>query len=174
MYRRRLYGILLQALLIFRLSINTIKSLCIAYVVLIVVVSSISTNSIKRFFFALIQLYSSRVYFSAISVMRSTITLSKILLRVFSRAIGRQLSRIKQFTLPSFYKTTVIIDLLSYGQYPIIKYALAISISQGAISSLQVFKALFKIILGPSTILFKRRLIVLAISSIIILLLTYR
>jgi len=35
-----------------RLSINTIKSLRIAHAVLIVVVSSISTNSIKRFFLA--------------------------------------------------------------------------------------------------------------------------
>jgi len=33
-----------------RLSINTIKSLRIAYVVLIVVVSSVSANSVKRFF----------------------------------------------------------------------------------------------------------------------------
>ena len=80
----------------------------------------------------------------------------------------------KQSTLPSFYKTTIIIDLLSYGQQPITKYALAISISQGAISSLQVFKALFRILLSLSTILFKRRLIVLAISSAIISLLIYR
>jgi len=35
-----------------RLSINTIKSLRIAYAVLIVVVSSISANSVKQFFFA--------------------------------------------------------------------------------------------------------------------------
>jgi len=42
-----------------RLSINTIKSLRIAYVVLTVVVSSISANSVKRFFLAPIWLYSS-------------------------------------------------------------------------------------------------------------------
>ena len=49
MYRRRLQSMLLQAPLISRLSINTIKSLCIAYAVLIVVASSVSANSIKRF-----------------------------------------------------------------------------------------------------------------------------
>ena len=37
---------------IFRLNINIIKSLYIAYVDLIVAVSSISINSIKRFFLA--------------------------------------------------------------------------------------------------------------------------
>jgi len=36
----------------FRLSINTIKSLYIAYAVLMVVVSSVSANSVKRFFLA--------------------------------------------------------------------------------------------------------------------------
>jgi len=35
-----------------RLSINTIKSLRIAHVVLMVVASSISANSVKRFFLA--------------------------------------------------------------------------------------------------------------------------
>jgi len=35
-----------------RLSINTIKSLCIAHAVLMVVVSSVSANSVKRFFLA--------------------------------------------------------------------------------------------------------------------------
>jgi len=35
-----------------RLSINTIKSLRIAYAVLMVVVSSISANNVKRFFLA--------------------------------------------------------------------------------------------------------------------------
>jgi len=35
-----------------RLSINTIKSLRIAYAVLIVAASSISANSVKRFFLA--------------------------------------------------------------------------------------------------------------------------
>ena len=65
-------------------------------------------------------------------------------------------------------------DLLSCGQQPIVKHALAISISQGAISGPQVFKALFRILSSPSTILFKRRLIVLAISSIVMSLLTYR
>ena len=165
---------LLQALLISRLSINTIKSLRIAHADLIVVVSSVSANSVKRFFLAPIQLYSSRAYSLAISTIRSAITFSKILLRVFSKVIGRQLSRIKQSTLPSFYRITIIIDLPSCGQQPIVKYTLAISISQGAISGLQVFKALFRILSRPSTILFKRRLIVLAISSIIISLLTYR
>ena len=55
-----------------------------------------------------------------------------------------------------------------------VKHALAISASQGAISSLQVFKALFRIPSGPSAVLFKRRLIVLAISSIIMSLSTLR
>ena len=94
-YRRRLQGILLQALLISRLSINTVKSLRITYADLMVAVSSVSANSIKRFFFAPIQLYSSRAYSLAMSAMRSAITLSKILLRVFSKAIGRQLSGTK-------------------------------------------------------------------------------
>jgi hypothetical protein len=35
-----------------RLSINTIKSLYIAYIDLIVAASSVSTNSVKRFFLA--------------------------------------------------------------------------------------------------------------------------
>ena len=60
-----------------------------AYIDLIVVVSSVSTNSVKRFFLAPIWLYSSRVYSSTVSAMRSTITFSKILLRVFSRVIGQ-------------------------------------------------------------------------------------
>ena len=72
-----------------RLSINTIKSLYIAYIDLIVVVSSISADSVKRFFLAPIWLYSSKAYSSAVSAIRSAITLSKILLRVFSKAIGR-------------------------------------------------------------------------------------
>jgi hypothetical protein len=55
-----------------------------------------------------------------------------------------------------------------------VKYALAISASQGAISSLYIFKALFRILSSPSTVLFKRRLIVLAISSVIISLSTLR
>ena len=71
-----------------RLSINTIKSLRIAHADLIVVVSSVSANSVKRFFLAPIWLYSSRAYSLAVSTMRSAITLSKILLRVFSKAIG--------------------------------------------------------------------------------------
>ena len=128
-YRRRLQGILLQAPLISRLSINTIKSFYIAYIVLIVVASSVSANSVKQFFLAPIQLYSSRVCSSAISTMRFTITFSKILLRVFSKAIGRQLPGIKQSALPSFYKITVVIDLLSRGQQPIAKYTLATSAS---------------------------------------------
>ena len=75
--------------LISRLSINTIKSLYIAYADLIVVASSVSANSVKRFFLTSIWLYSSRACSLAISTMRSTITFSKILLRVFSKAIGR-------------------------------------------------------------------------------------
>jgi hypothetical protein len=52
-----------------RLSINTIKSLCIAYIDLIVVASSVSANSIKRFFLAPIWLYSNRAYSLAISAI---------------------------------------------------------------------------------------------------------
>ena len=139
-----------------------------------VLVSRVSTNSVKRFFLAPIQLCGNRACSLAISAIYSTITLSKILLRVFSRVIGRQLPRSKQSTLPSLRRITVIIALPSLGQQPIIKYTLAISASQGAISSPQVFRASFGILSGPSTILFKRRLIVLAISSVIILLLTLR
>jgi len=72
-----------------RLSINTIKSLRIAYAVLMVAASSISANSIKRFFLAPIWLYSSRACSSTVSAIWSAITFSKILLRVFSKAIGR-------------------------------------------------------------------------------------
>jgi hypothetical protein len=75
--------------LISRLSINTTKSLRIAYTDLIVAASSVSANSVKRFFLAPIWLYSSRLYSLAMSAMRSAITFSKILLRVFSKAIGR-------------------------------------------------------------------------------------
>ena len=127
--RRHLQGTLLQAPLITRLSINTIKSLRITYTDLIVVASSVSTNSVKRFFLAPIQLYSSRVYSLAVSAIQSAITLSKILLRVFSKAIGRQLPRNKQSALPSLHRINVIIALPSLGQQPIIKYTLAISIN---------------------------------------------
>src|SRR6266576_5911858 len=48
------------------------------------------------------------------------------------------------------------------------------SASRGTISGPQVFRALFGILSSPSTILFKRRLIVLAISLVVILLLTLR
>ena len=75
--------------LIFRLSINIIKSLYITYVDLMVAASNINTNSVKRFFLAPIWLCGNRVYFLAISTIRSAITLSKILLRVFSKVIGR-------------------------------------------------------------------------------------
>jgi len=75
--------------LISRLSINTIKSFCIAHAVLIVVVSSVSANSVKRFFLAPIWLCSSRAYSSAVFAIWSAITFSKILLRVFFKAIGR-------------------------------------------------------------------------------------
>jgi hypothetical protein len=71
-----------------RLSINTIKSLRIAYIDLIVVASSVSANSVKRFFLAPIWLYSSRAYSLAVSTIWSAITFSKILLRVFSKVIG--------------------------------------------------------------------------------------
>ena len=64
--------------------------------------------------------------------------------------------------------------LPSLGKSPIIKYTLAISVSQGTINGPQVFRALFRIPSSPSAVLFKRRLMVLAISSIIILLLTLR
>ena len=173
-YRWHLQGILLQAPLISRLSINTTKSFYIAYAVLTVAASSVSTNSIKRFFLAPIWLCGSRACSSTVSAIQSAITLSKILLRVFSKAIGRQFPRIKQSALPSFHKITIVIDLLSHRQQPIAKHTLAISISQGAISSLQVFRALFKILFSFSTILFKRRLIVLVISLVIILLLTLK
>ena len=128
-YRRRLQGILLQAPLISRLSINTIKSLRITYVDLIVAASSVSANSVKRFFLTPIQLYSNRVYSLVISTIQSTITLSKILLRVFSKAMGRQLPRSKQSALPSLRRINVIIALLSLRQQPIIKYTLATSTS---------------------------------------------
>jgi len=72
-----------------RLSINTIKSLRIAHADLIVAVSSVSANSVKRFFLASIWLYSSKAYSLAVSAMRPAITLFKILLRVFSKAIER-------------------------------------------------------------------------------------
>ena len=72
-----------------RLSINTIKSLRIAYAVLMVAASSISANSIKRFFLAPIWLYSSRACSSTVFTIWSAITFSKILLRVFSKAIGQ-------------------------------------------------------------------------------------
>jgi len=52
-----------------RLSINTIKFLRIAYAVLMVAVSSVSTNSIKRFFLTPIWLYSSRAYSFTISTI---------------------------------------------------------------------------------------------------------
>ena len=165
---------LLQALLISRLSINTTKSLRIAHTDLIVVASSVSANSIKRFFLTPIQLYSSRAYSLAVSTIRSAITLSKILLRVFSKVIGRQLPRNKQSALPSLRRINIIIALLSLRQQPIIKYTLAISASQSAISSLQVFRALFRILSSPSTILFKMRLIVLAIYLVVMSLLTLR
>jgi hypothetical protein len=54
-----------------------------------VVASSVSADSVKRFFLAPIWLYSSRAYSSTISTMWSTITFSKILFRVFSKVIGQ-------------------------------------------------------------------------------------
>ena len=67
----------------------TTKSLCIAYADLIVAASSVSANSVKRFFLVPIWLYNSKVYSLAVSTMRSAIILSNILLRMFSRVIGR-------------------------------------------------------------------------------------
>ena len=52
-----------------RLSINTTKSLRIAYVDLIVAASSVSANSVKRFFLAPIWLYSSKAYSLAVSTI---------------------------------------------------------------------------------------------------------
>jgi len=75
--------------LISRLSINIIKSFRIAHAVLMVVVSSVSTNSVERFFLAPIWLCGSRACSSAVSAIWSAITFSKILLRVFSKVIGR-------------------------------------------------------------------------------------
>jgi len=54
-----------------------------------VVVSSVSANSVKRFFLAPIWLCGSRAYSFTVSAMWSAITFFKILLRVFSKAIGR-------------------------------------------------------------------------------------
>jgi len=68
---------------------DTIKFLRIVYTDLIVAVSSVSANSIKRFFLAPIWLCSSRSCFLAMFTIWSAITLSKILLRVFSKVIGR-------------------------------------------------------------------------------------
>ena len=48
------------------------------------------------------------------------------------------------------------------------------SASQGAISGPQVFRALFRILSSPSTVLFKRRLMVLAISLVVMSLSTLR
>ena len=52
-----------------RLSIDTIKSLYIAHADLIVAASSVSTNSVKRFFLTPIWLYSSKAYSLAISAI---------------------------------------------------------------------------------------------------------
>jgi len=54
-----------------------------------VAASSISADSVERFFLAPIWLCGSRVCSSTVSAMWSAITFSKILLRVFSKAIGR-------------------------------------------------------------------------------------
>ena len=54
-----------------------------------VVASSVSANSVKRFFLAPILLYGSRAYSSAVFAMWFAITFSKILLRVFFKIIGR-------------------------------------------------------------------------------------
>ena len=140
---------LLQAPLISRLSIDTTKSLHIAHADLMVAASSVSANSVKRFFLAPIQLYGSRACSLAVSAIQSAITLSKILLRVFSKAIGRQLPGSKQSTLPSLRRTNIVIALPSLRQQPIAKHALATSASQGAISGPQVFRASFGILSSP-------------------------
>jgi hypothetical protein len=57
----------------FKLSINTIKSFRIAYADLTVAASSVSANSVERFFLTPIWLCGSRAYSSAISTMRSAI-----------------------------------------------------------------------------------------------------
>jgi len=54
-----------------------------------VVASSVNANSVKRFFLAPIWLYGSRACSSTVSTMWFAITFSKILLRVFFKAIGR-------------------------------------------------------------------------------------
>jgi len=54
-----------------------------------VVASSVSANSVKQFFLALIWLCGSRACSSTVFAIWSAITFSKILLRVFSKAIGR-------------------------------------------------------------------------------------
>ena len=53
-----------------------------------VLASKVSANSVEWFFLAPIWLYSNRAYSLAISTIRSATTLSRILLRVFSRVIG--------------------------------------------------------------------------------------
>ena len=54
-----------------------------------VLVNRVNADSVERFFLAPIWLCGSKACSSAASAMRSTITLSRILLRVFSRAIRR-------------------------------------------------------------------------------------
>ena len=75
--------------LISKLSINIIKSFSIAYMVLMVLASRVNADSVKRFFLAPIWLYSNKAYFSTVFAICFTITLFKILLRVFSKAIGQ-------------------------------------------------------------------------------------
>ena len=53
-----------------------------------VLVNKINTDSVERFFLAPIWLYGNKACFSAVSAICSTITLSKILLRVFSKCYG--------------------------------------------------------------------------------------
>jgi len=54
-----------------------------------VLVNKVNINNIKQFFFVPIWLYSNRAYSLAISAMHFIISLFKILLRVFSKAIGQ-------------------------------------------------------------------------------------
>jgi len=82
-----------------RLSIDTTKSLRIAHAVLMVAASSVSADSVERFFLAPIWLCGSRACSSAVSAIWSAITFSKILLRVLSLYIRKNLRLIPSFRL---------------------------------------------------------------------------
>ena len=59
-----------------------------AYVVLIILASRVNANSVERFFLALIWLCGNKACFSAVSAIYSAITLFRILLKVFFKAIN--------------------------------------------------------------------------------------